>query len=479
MGRAPRVVHDVSCGIFGLPSLTGVSGRASIPGMERNTERNTESRLAWLLSRGFSRDEFADRRRAVARAIGPDAHALVQGAPRSTGMQAGLAQSKQFFYLSGMDIERSYLLIGGGSGASTLFVPLDEVGEGHHQTATLGEGDLDELARIGGFERVLPLSQMTAELARVVALYTPHQPAEHAGETRGTARRAARHRAQDEWELGQTREERLISLFRRRFPDAVVNDLSPILDEMRLVKSPAEITAMREAARITAVMINECIKATRPGMPREKLTAIGRYVYWMEGRSAEGYDWLVTPSHEESETLLDGDLVLMDCGPEYRHYTSDIARIWPINGTYDAWQRHTYGFIVDYHKALISRLRPGAVPQQVYDDTVEEMRGRYRGDSAANAMIDSMVARNVRYLNHSVGMSVHDNVKQWHGDPLRPGMVIVVDPMVWLENVPHTYVRVEDTVVITEDGCERLTDAAPLELDDVEALMREPSIFRE
>ena len=435
------------------------------------------ARMDWLLSKGFTRDEFRNRRRTVAQTIGPDAYALIQGAPRSTGMTADLAQSKQFFYLSGMEIERSYLLIHGGDGESTLFVPTDEVGEGHHQTVTLTPDDLPGLAALAGFERVLPVDRMKEELARASTLYTPHQPAEHAAQTRGTLLRAARHRAQDEWELGQTREHRMIGLIRKRFPDLAINDLSPALDAMRLVKSPAEIDVMREAGRLNGLMINECMKATRPGMPIHQLAAIGKYVYFMHGQCPEGYDWLITPSTEASDTLVDGDLLLMDCGPEYRHYTSDIARIWPVNGVYDQWQRHTYGFIVEYHKALISRLRPGAVAQEVYDDTAAEMRGRYTGDSVATAMIENMVARGVRYLNHTVGMSVHDNVKQWHGDPLKVGMVLVVDPMIWLTNVPHPYVRVEDTVVITETGCERLTANAPLELDAVEALMHEPSMF--
>ena len=433
--------------------------------------------MDWLLSKGFTRDEFRDRRMSVARTIGPDAYALVQGAPRSTGMQADLAQSKQFFYLSGMEIERSYLLICGGDGESTLFVPMDEVGEGHHQTVTLTPDDLPGLAALAGFERVLPVDRMKDALAKVTSLYTPHEPAEHATETRWTVLRAARHRARDEWELGQLREHRMIDLLRRRFPEMKIENLSPALDALRLVKSDAEIAVMREAGRLNGLMITECMKATRPGMARRKLTAIGKYVYWMHGECPEGYDWLITPSTDESETLVDGDLLLMDCGPEYCHYTSDIARIWPVNGVYDEWQRHTYGFIVEYHKALISRLRPGVVPQEVYDDTAAEMRSRYRGDSVATAMIENMVSRGVRYLNHSVGMSVHDNVKQWHGDPLRSGMVLVVDPMIWLTDVPHTYVRVEDTVVITEDGCERLTSGAPLELDDVEALMHEPGMF--
>ena len=435
--------------------------------------------MQWLLSKGFTRNEFTSRRKRIAETIGPNAHALVQGAPRSTGMSADAGQSKQFFYLSGMEIERSYLLIEGGSGSSTLFVPLDQVGEGHHETTTLTESDLPELARLAGFDAVLPVDRLGSELANATTVYTPHHPAEHATETRGTVRLSSRYRAADEWELRGTREDRMISLIRNRYPDVEIRDLSPTLDEMRLVKSPEEIAVMKEAGRITAVMANECMKASVPGMPVHKLTAIGKYVYWMEGRCPEGYDWLVTPSTEDADTLIDGEMVLMDCGPEYHHYTSDIARIWPVNGKYDEWQRHTYGFIVEYHKALMSRLRPGAVAENVYDDTAVEMRKRYEGDSVATAMIDNMVARGVRYLNHTVGMSVHDNVKSWHGDPLREGMVLVVDPMIWLENVPHTYVRVEDTVVITADGCERLTSAAPIELDEVEALMQEPSRFAE
>ena len=429
------------------------------------------------LSKGFAPEEFRDRRRRVAAIIGPEAHALVQGAPRSPGMNAALAQSRQFYYLSGVEIERSYLLISGKTGESTLYVPLDQIGDSHHQSGALTEEELPALAELSRFERVLPVDRLKADFESVSTLFVSHQPAEHAMQTRATLQHAARLRAQDEWELFETREERLISLVRKRFPKTTVNDLSPILDDMRLVKSPAEIAVMRAAARLTCMVINECMMATAPGVSRHAFNAIGKYVYWLRGQCTEGYDYLVNPSTEESERLVDGDLVLMDCGPDYRHYTTDIARMWPINGKYDEWQRHTYGFIVDYHKTMIARLRPGVTAQQVYDGSAADMLKRYQGDAVATAMIHNMTQRGVRYLNHSVGMSVHDNVSQWHGDPLRAGMVIVVDPMIWLQNVPHTYVRVEDAVLITEDGCERLTAGSPLELDEVEALMSHPTRF--
>ena len=224
----------------------------------------------------------------------------------------------------------------------------------------------------------------------VSTLFVPHQPAEHSKQTRGTLQHAARLRAQDEWELGETREERLISLIKKRFPQIAVNDLSPILDDMRLIKSDAEIAVMREAAKITCVLINECMRATESGMSLDKLSAIGKYVYQLRGQCGEGYDYLVTPSTEDSDTLVDGDLVLMDCGPDYHHYTTDIARIWPVNGKYDEWQRHTYGFIVDYHKTLIAQLKPGAIAQQVYDDSAAEMLKLYKDDAVAKAMIHNI-----------------------------------------------------------------------------------------
>lgn len=89
------------------------------------------------------------------------------------------------------------------------------------------------------------------------------------------------------------------------------------------------------------------------------------------------------------------------------------------------------------------------------------MLWRHEGDAVAISMIRAMTERGVQCLNHTVCLSVHDTVSQWRGGPLRAGMVIVVEPMIWLENAPHPYVCVEDTVVGTDDGCERLTAAFP------------------
>jgi Xaa-Pro aminopeptidase len=159
------------------------------------------------------------------------------------------------------------------------------------------------------------------------------------------------------------------------------------------------------------------------------------------GNCGVGYDFEATTSHPKLDTLLDGDLVLVDCGPDYNHYTMDIARMWPINGRFDEWQRHTCGLIAEYHKVLLALAGPGKLVKDIYEEAAKLMLAKYVGDDTGTSILQNMIARGVGYFNHHVGLSVHDAVGPWVGEPLKPGMVVVVDPMVWLQNVPHGYVR--------------------------------------
>jgi Xaa-Pro aminopeptidase len=171
------------------------------------------------------------------------------------------------------------------------------------------------------------------------------------------------------------------------------------------------------------------------------------------------------------------EVVLMDCGPDLRHYSSDIARIWPVSGKYSDWHRQIYGFIVEYHKVLISLIKPGILAQDAYTEARARMRRdyvpRYFPDGNLPEPIDRMLSGGGPY-NHCVGLSVHDFVGKWRDEVIEEGMVFVVDPMAMFSD-RQQYIRIEDTVVVTRDGCERLTGAAATDLDEVEALMKVPS----
>jgi Xaa-Pro aminopeptidase len=164
----------------------------------------------------------------------------------------------------------------------------------------------------------------------------------------------------------------------------------------------------------------------------------------------------------------------MDVAPECNTYTSDIGRMWPVDGSYAPWQRELYGYIVEYHKVLLSKLRPGPTPEAVMDEAAREMQGVWERWPFSKACYREGAGRTLTFrghLSHPVGMAVHDD-GDYRGRPLVPGTVFAVDPQMWIPEEKR-YIRVEDTVVVTETGIENLTVGAPLELDEVERLMRE------
>ncbi len=435
-----------------------------------------QTNLDHILSADFTRDEFTRRRQCVAEAVGPNACALLQGAPRPASPHPEFAQSKVFDYLCGIRVERSYLLIDGGDAGTTLYIPADGI-------SNVPGGALDEAARADicsrmGIDAVEPVERLASELESVSTVYILQRPDEVAFATKNGLLATADLRAADPYDGALRRDQLLAKNLRTRFPRIEIADLDPIVSRMRLIKSPAEVEILRKTGRMSATVCLESMIATRPGMPVSAYNGIADYVFRITGSCGHAYDFILESSHPESDVMLDGDLVLLDCAPDYRGYTMDIARMWPVNGAFDAWQRHTYGVILDYHKALINMAKPGNAVQDVYEEAARVMLDKYRGDAAGTAIVNNMIERGVRYYNHHVGLSAHDAVEgTWRDQPLQPGMVIAVDPMVWLTGVPHTYVRVEDTVVITETGCEVLTGSAPLEIEDIEACMKEPGRF--
>lgn len=434
-----------------------------------------ESDMSRVFSTAFPASEFKRRRQQIAAQIGPGASALLQSAPRRATAHASFVQSKVFFYLSGLELERCYLLIDGPSGESLLFVPEQQVT--NVPAGTLGEPERMRIAGLAQMARVLPVTELPGHLEKVRTLYVMHSPDETSNCTRTGLMTSERLRGEDPLEQYSRRDEALVRHVKARFPRIEIANLDPILERMRRIKSRAEIDLLRKIGEMAAQALVEGMRACTPGMPFPGLQAITEYVYRLLGDCGPGYDFEAMPSTPGTPDLRDGDLVLVDCAPEYHHYTSDIARIWPVNGHFDAWQRHTYGVIASYHQTLLRLIAPGRRDDEIYKAAAEAMLKQYAGDEGGLAIIQNMIRRGVKYLNHHVGLSVHDAVGAWRDEPLAPGMVLVCDPMVWLDHAPHGYVRVEDTLVVTESGCERLTAAAPIEVDEIEALMSRPGRF--
>ncbi|HRX95286.1 MAG TPA: M24 family metallopeptidase, partial [Chitinophagaceae bacterium] len=264
-----------------------------------------------------------------------------------------------------------------------------------------------------------------------------------------------------------------------------INDLSPILDTMRLIKSEAEIAVIRKASQIAGLGLMEAMRSTKPGMYEYQLDAAAKYIFHVHGARGDGYASIIgggTNAYmghyfHKTDILKSGDLVLMDYAPDYKYYTSDVTRIWPVNGTFTAEQKELYNFIVAYRDALFRYIKPGVTAAEVLDKAAADMKQYLVGKKFVKPEHLKAVEDGIKFrghFQHPVGMAVHD-VGSVHGVKLRPGMVFTIDPMIWI-HPERLYIRIEDMALVTEDGVENLSGFVPSRIEDVEAMIREKGL---
>ena len=440
----------------------------------------------------FTAEDFQQRRSAVYAAIGENI-AIIQGAEDVNSFEV-FRQSNTFYYLSGLETAADYLVLDGIKKESTIYLPHRdterECGEGKRFSAE----DQELIIELTGVERVRPIEKMGTDFTHAYlwrpptpALYTPFSPAEKERQSRDELLSGLGRRIADPWDGRSSRTGEFIQLLRLRYPQFEIRDLTLILDNMRLVKSDKEIDLIRKASELAGAGIAEAIRSTRPGVMEYQLEAVAQFIFRMNGARGLSYSAIVGGGTNawmghysaNSDPLVGGDLVLMDVAPDYHYYTSDVARMWPVNGRYTSDQRDLYGFVVEYQKALLRYIRPGVTPDQVMSEAAKDMRAVFEKTefskdiyrAAAEAAFDFK-----GHLSHPVGMSVHD-VGNYRNRKLVPGLVFSIDPMIWVPE-ETLYIRMEDVVVVTESGVENLSDNLPVEMDDIERLMEESGVIQ-
>ena len=439
----------------------------------------------------FSIEEFAERRTRVLDVIGDNAIALVQGAAGRAGFSI-FRQSNTFYYLTGLETDHAYLLLNGKNGQSTLYLPHRDEDREKGQGKILSAEDAGLVKKLTGIDKVKGYEHLSADLLRTgliksnaPKLYTPLGPTETGNDSRdellyGQARAAA-----DPWDANSTKESLFVQKINSQFPQFEVLDLSPILDEMRLIKSPAEIALIREATQIAGLGIMEAMRSTKPGVYEYQLDAAAKYVFHLNGARGDGYASIIGGGtnaffghyFHKTDVLNDGDLVLMDYAPDYHYYTSDVTRIWPVNGKFDNAQKALYNYIVAYRDALFKYIKPGVTSDEVLDRAAGDMEGYLAGKTFAKPEHLKAVREGIKFrghFQHPVGMAVHD-VGIVRRVPLRAGMVFTIDPMIWIPE-ERLYIRIEDIALVTENGVENLSAFVPSSIADVEKTIREKGL---
>jgi Xaa-Pro aminopeptidase len=427
---------------------------------------------------------FAARRDAFMQAIGPDAVAVVRSLPerlRNGDAFHPVRQLSDLYYLTGFAEPDATLVLRPGADRErvVMFVrPRDpelEVWDGRR-------AGVEGATATYGADAAYPTAELPARLWELVA------NAEELHYGLGLDEDLDRQIAQVIARLRRTEKKG------KRPPRAIV-DPRVALHELRLHKRPEELTLLRKAAEISIEAHLAAMKLGRPGVFEHELEAAIDYTFRRRGGSGPGYTTIVGAG--ENATILhyienrcaiaEHDLVLVDAGCEYDHYTADITRTWPASGKFTPAQRRVYEVVLDAQVSAIELARPGATIDQIHDHCVRRLTegmidlGLLSGP-AEDRIADLSYRRFYMHgTSHWLGMDVHDVGAYTQGGkarPLAPGMVLTVEPGLYIaanaEGVPDELrgigVRIEDDIAITAAGHEVLTAACPKQIEELEAI---------
>ena len=453
-----------------------------------------------MMSRAIPPAVFARRRRELMERMGSGSIALLPAAPsmpRNRDVHYPYRQDSDFYYLTGFpEPEAVAVLAPGGEHEFLLFCrERDPQMEIWHGRRAGPKGALDRY----GADNAHPIAEIDK---RLPPLLENRERVFHAiGYSPDFDRRVM------DW-INQVRGKARAGV---RAPTTFVA-LDHLLHAMRLRKEPEEIAVMRESARIAADAHRQAMRVCRPGLMEYQLEAEILHTFIRNGAGwsypsivGGGDNSCILHYTENNAPLNDGEIVLIDAGAELDGYASDITRSFPVNGRFSGEQRAVYEIVLAAQRAAIDKVRPGCHFNEPHDAAVRALTeglvalGLLHGEAEALIEEERHKALYMHRTGHWLGMDVHDVGDYKTGDDWRafePGMVTTIEPGLYIpaggkivdahwarlgvdleteldERWWRIGIRIEDDVLVTADGNEILTRAAPKDIDDIEALMRE------
>ena len=428
----------------------------------------------------FDKDEFQHRRQTLLARMQPNSLCLIPGANlqvRSRDTHYPFRQDSYLQYLSGFPEPDAYLVLSNAeafpNGLSILFClakdPKREIWQGRR----CGPGNAKKQY---GIDLAFGEDELEDRLAEVM---DGHQHL---------------YFAQGEYAYA---DELVFSCLGSQSmqPPCSINDVRPLLDDMRLFKSPGELALMEEAGRISVGAHIRAMCMAKPGCFEYQLAAEIHHEFAMHGATHPAYGTIVAGGEnacilhytQNSQVLCDGDLVLIDAGGEWQGYAADITRTFPVSGRFSVAQKQLYQLVLDAQSAAIECLKPGNTLKQATDCAIKIITqglinlGLLQGELASNIREHRYRAFFMHGLSHWLGLDVHDvgDYKVSDQDrPLEIGMVLTVEPGIYIAmnaKVDSRWrgigIRIEDNVVITAGGYKNLTAGAPKQIWEIEELM--------
>jgi len=419
---------------------------------------------------------FHERRARLVRETGGDGVIVMfgYGDAEVASSVTSFRQNETFYYLTGWNEPGAMMMLvpkparTGGSGneidKEILFIPPhdDRPGSYHGELwegPKLGPDDADASARTG-FSTVKSVTLFQSELDEAMKglskIYTEVTPQPESGEENFI------HDMQ--------------SRLKKAAPIAEFADFRAIVTRMRMVKSPGEIALIRKAAEASVEAHLAAMKTVKPGIWEYEVAARMVYEYQRRGCEWSAYPPIVgsgfysTVLHydQNSKQMAEGETVVMDVAGAYGGYTADITRTLPVSGKFTPRQREIYEIVLAAQSAAIAAAKPGMYLGRRGAKGLHEIAYDYINTHGKDLKGQALGQYFIHGLSHHIGLNVHDPAD--YTLPLQAGMVVTIEPGVYIRD-EKLGIRIEDDILITENGCEVLTRRLPRTVEEIEARM--------
>lgn len=383
-------------------------------------------------------------------------------APYKSGdQQYHFSPNRNFFYITGIKEPNIILTISksNGNASETVFVEREDP----IMAKWIGTAmTIYEAREVSGIESVTYLDKFKETFSTAV--------------TRLGVKKVYLDFERMEFDLPQNQAQSFAREIRERYPHLELLNVYNEITTLRVIKSEEEIEKMKKAIDITKDGIYQMLTNIKPGMKENEVEAYFDYEIKRQGASdfafntiaAAGKNATVLHYHQNNAEIKDGDLMLFDLGAAYDNYSGDISRTFPVNGKFTERQKAVYNVVLRTMKEVEKAAKPGISAMQLNDVAKKHLAegcrelGLIKDDS-------ELIKYYFHGVSHYLGLDTHDVGDR--NKPMEPGMVITNEPGLYIEE-EGIGVRIEDDLLITEDGCINLSKHIIKEIDEIEEFMK-------
>lgn len=392
--------------------------------------------------------EYKERRGALKASLGDAVTVLFGSTERDGGeIRTGFFQESSFYYLTGWNEPGAILVITPKS--EVLLIPRRDSSQEHWTGKKAGPDDAN-IASVTGFDTVIPSETFEQNLPRWAS--------------EGRSLYALTDSPQSE-------------ILARLLPTRELRAAGPAIAKLRMKKSSAEIAMIQHATDVGVAAHLAAWKRIKPGVMEYQVAATMAGIYFDRGCERHAYAPIVgsgpnaaTLHYSRNKRRMDsGELLLMDVGPECSMYATDITRTVPVNGKFTPRQREIYEIVLGAQNAALAAVRPGAILGSRFSKVgIQKLVTEYIDSHGKDKHGEGLGKYFTHGLGHHVGLDVHDAFDP--AAPLEAGMVITLEPGIYIPE-EGIGIRIEDVILVTENGAKILSRALPREPSEIEKAM--------